>query len=156
MGDLLKAFKLLMIGLASIAGLLLILVVGLFFWNQNPEIFSWESDDTIDLSEQAVQEPESEISDDGVHMESGLVADDGYQLIIANCTKCHSANLVTQNRGNRDYWKSLIIWMQTTQGLWELGDSEEKILDYLSKNYAPVQEGRRANLSGVQWYELED
>lgn len=155
MDDLLKAFRLLMIGLASIAGLLLILVVGLFFWNQNPEIFSWESE-PIELSEPEMLESESEISDDGIHVESGLVADDDYQLIIANCTKCHSANLVTQNRGNRDYWKSLIIWMQTTQGLWELGDSEEKILDYLSKNYAPIQEGRRANLSGVQWYELED
>ena len=155
MDDLLKAFRLLIFGLASIAGLLLILVVGLFFWNQNPGIFSWESE-PIELSESEVLEPESEISEQGIHVESGLVADEGYQLIIANCTKCHSANLVTQNRGNRDYWKSLIIWMQTTQGLWELGDSEGKILDYLSKNYAPVQEGRRANLSGVQWYELED
>ncbi|WP_268036141.1 hypothetical protein [Algoriphagus sp. PAP.12] len=155
MDDLLKAFRLLMIGLASIAVLLLILVIGLFFWNQNPEIFSWESD-SVELSESEELEPESGITEEGIHLESGLVADDGYQLIIANCTKCHSANLVTQNRGNRDYWKSLIIWMQTTQGLWELGDSEEKILDYLSKNYAPVQEGRRANLSGVQWYELED
>lgn len=153
MDDLLKTFKLLVIGLGGIAGLLLVLVFGVIFWNQNPEVFSWESE-SIEISEPTV--PESEISAIGIHVESGLIADEGYQLIIANCTKCHSANLVTQNRGNRDYWKGLIIWMQTTQGLWELGASEETILDYLSKNYAPVQEGRRANLSGVQWYELED
>lgn len=155
MDDLLKTFKRLVIGLGSIAGLVLILVIGLFFWNQNPQFFSWNSD-TLEQSVSELPPADSEISEEGIHVESGLVADEGYQLIIANCTKCHSANLVTQNRGNRDYWKSLIIWMQTTQGLWELGASEDQILDYLSKNYAPIQEGRRANLTGVQWYDLED
>ena len=47
--------------------------------------------------------------------------------------------------------------MQATQGLWDLGDAEAEILDYLAANYAPAETGRRTNLDveNIEWYMLE-
>jgi hypothetical protein len=47
--------------------------------------------------------------------------------------------------------------MQETQGLWDLGDQEKTILDYLAANYAPEESSRRANLDmdAIEWYILE-
>ncbi|MEQ6121032.1 hypothetical protein [Reichenbachiella sp. MALMAid0571] len=92
----------------------------------------------------------------GVHVNSGLIEDKGYEIVFATCTKCHSAKLVTQNRATREGWESMIRWMQRTQKLWDLGENETLILDYLSKNYAPEKKGRRAALSNIEWYELKD
>lgn len=85
---------------------------------------------------------------------TGLADDPNIQIIVANCTACHSAKLVTQNRATREGWKSMIRWMQKTQNLWELGKNEDLILDYLAKNYAPENKGRRAPLENIEWYEL--
>jgi len=92
----------------------------------------------------------------GVDIGTGLIADEGWEMVRANCTACHSAKLITQNRQTRDGWKELIAWMQETQGLWDLGKNEELILDYLAKNYAPGDKGRRANLKNIQWYVLKE
>lgn len=50
-------------------------------------------------------------------------------------------------RGDRDTWKSIISWMQKTQGLW-LFDSqtEDVILTYLAENYPLGKSSRRRNL----------
>ena len=92
---------------------------------------------------------------DGIHVETGFIVDQGYELVIANCTGCHSSKLVTQNRATEEGWKSMIEWMQATQNLWDLGANEEKIIAYLAKNYAPEALGRRKPLTGIEWYELE-
>jgi hypothetical protein len=102
----------------------------------------------------------SEIKD-GVHLPTGLIADEGLKLVIANCTACHSAKLVTQNHADRDGWQKMIRWMQNSQNLWDLGQQEDLILDYLSKNYAPdksskAHNGRRAPLMNIEWYELKN
>ena len=86
---------------------------------------------------------------------TGLVIDEGFQLVKGNCTPCHSARLITQNRASREGWKEMIQWMQETQNLWPLGQNEEIILDYLAKNYAPGKTGRRAPLKDIEWYELD-
>ncbi|MFY0652598.1 MAG: hypothetical protein JXQ96_11220 [Cyclobacteriaceae bacterium] len=93
--------------------------------------------------------------EDGVHKATGLIADAGLELVIGNCTNCHSAKLITQNKATREGWESMIRWMQKTQKLWPLGTSEPVILDYLSKNYGPEDKGRRAPLTNIEWYELE-
>ena len=93
--------------------------------------------------------------ENGFHQETGLIQDSGVELVITTCTRCHSAKLVTQNRATREGWKSMIRWMQKTQNLWDLGENEDKILDYLAKNYAPEKAGRRANLEAVEWYSLK-
>ena len=87
--------------------------------------------------------------------DQNFIIDDGYELVVANCTNCHSAKLVTQNRATAEGWRNTIIWMQETQNLWDLGDAEEDIVAYLAKNYAPVSLGRRKNLENVDWYTLE-
>ena len=92
---------------------------------------------------------------DGIHLPTGFVVDQGYDLVIANCTGCHSSQLVVQNRASREGWKNMIVWMQSTQNLWDLGEQEEEILNYLAKHYAPTEQGRRKPLVGVEWYVLE-
>jgi hypothetical protein len=81
-----------------------------------------------------------------VDPDTGLVIAPGYEQVRAQCTICHSARLVTQNRANRAGWLQMIRWMQESQGLWPLGDAEPLILDYLEQNYGPRAQGRRAPL----------
>ena len=82
-----------------------------------------------------------------VDSDTGLVMADGWETVKNNCTICHSAKLVTQNRGSREHWADLITWMQETQGLWEFPpEMENTILDYLSTHYGPKHETRRQNL----------
>jgi len=94
---------------------------------------------------------------DGIHLASGLAAGKGLAEVRANCTNCHSAKLITQNRMTRDGWRQSIIWMQQTQGLWDLGEYQGIILDYLAENYAPQDSGRRRQLtlSESDWYKLD-
>ena len=92
--------------------------------------------------------------ENGIDLESGLIVDEGYELVRGTCSACHSIDLVTQNSATREGWKDLIVWMQKTQKLWDLGENEELILDYLEKNYAPKEQGRRAPLKNIEWYEL--
>lgn len=87
---------------------------------------------------------------------NGLVDAPGHNLVFSQCSGCHSLKLVTQNRATRDGWKNMIVWMQETQNLWDLGENEDKVLDYLSTYYAPTKQGRRANLKVSEWYQLED
>jgi len=93
---------------------------------------------------------------DGIHLQSGLIVDEGYELVMGTCGACHSLKLVTQNRADRKGWLEMIRWMQETQKLWDLGPNEDKILTYLAKNYAPQNKGRRENLTNIEWYELEN
>jgi hypothetical protein len=62
---------------------------------------------------------------------------------------------VTQNKGNAEDWREAIHWMQETQKLWDLGATEDPIVNYLAKNYGPVESSRRTNLENIEWYELE-
>jgi cytochrome c1 len=105
----------------------------------------------------AEQKAESDLIEDGIHLASGLVAAEGYESVIKNCTACHSGQLVRQNRASREGWEEMIRWMQNTQGLWQLGDQKDIILDYLAKNYGPKPVSRRAklDLEDIEWYILE-
>lgn len=79
--------------------------------------------------------------------QSGFIIDDNWELVRSNCAVCHSAKLVTAQRGSRETWESMIRWMQKTQGLWPLEAAmETKILDYLAKNYPPGESYRRKPL----------
>ncbi|MCB9235837.1 MAG: monoheme cytochrome C [Bacteroidia bacterium] len=91
---------------------------------------------------------------DGMDITNGLIVADGYEVVKANCTGCHSGKLISQNRMTRERWLSSIRWMQETQKLWDLGGNEGPILDYLELNYAPEQFGRRMPLEVAEWYEI--
>jgi len=85
---------------------------------------------------------------ENIDEETGLIIDLHWQTVKNNCTVCHSAKIITNQRGNRETWKNIIRWMQDTQGLWEFDEYTEKaILDYLAKNYPPVSSHRRLPIS---------
>jgi len=102
-----------------------------------------------------IEEEKNRPIQNGVHLKTGFIADDGLHTVIATCTACHSAKIVTQNRASKEGWTDMIRWMQKTQNLWDLGDKEEIIVRYLSKNYGPLKTGRRQNLNQIVWYELK-
>lgn len=49
---------------------------------------------------------------------------------------------------SREKWENTIRWMQKEHELWDLGPSEELILDYLAKNNGAVKrKGKRRPLN---------
>jgi len=129
-----------------IVGLLLLIYVNF----AHPDIWSAPEEGKV-VVEELIPEFEN-----GFHIETGLKEGENLHLVIANCTNCHSAKMISQNRASREGWQHMIEWMQETQNLWDLGANETLILDYLASNYAPEKKGRRAPLRDIEWYELED
>lgn len=113
---------------------------------------------TANKSEQLSQEDTKTTSTNAeLDPESGLHLDESMFLVKGQCTACHSAKLITMNRFTRDGWVDKIRWMQKTQNLWDLGEAEPQILDYLEKYYSPEpQASRRKNLENIEWYELKN
>ncbi|GMN05806.1 hypothetical protein MTsPCn5_11950 [Croceitalea sp. MTPC5] len=113
---------------------------------------------TSSVTEYAIIDSEEDLDkiENGIHVRTGLVNAAGLMEVVNNCTNCHSAQLVTQNRMDKESWLATIRWMQETQNLWDLGKNEEIIIDYLVTNYPPRKKGRRAALTDIDWYELEE
>ncbi|GAB2514714.1 hypothetical protein [Spirosoma aerophilum] len=91
--------------------------------------------------------------------ESGMINDANLMMVKAQCTACHSSKLILQHRFTRAGWQERIRWMQKYHKLWDLGESEKVVLDYLEKNYGPqtavnLNTFRRAPLKEVKWYKL--
>jgi hypothetical protein len=93
---------------------------------------------------------------DSVDQKTGLIIAPGFAVVSTTCVRCHSPKLITAKRATREGWLATIRWMQQTQGLWDLGPQEPVILDYLAKNYAPTNEGRRPLLKTTEWYKLNN
>lgn len=104
----------------------------------------------------AVEEDDFDKIENGIHVRTGFVDAPGMMETVHNCTNCHSAKLVIQNRMDRERWKATIKWMQETQNLWDLGKNEEIIINYLVTNYPPKKKGRREPLTNIEWYELKE
>ncbi len=94
--------------------------------------------------------------ENGIHIRTGLKDAEGLMTVVNNCTNCHSAQLVIQNRMNEERWKATILWMQETQNLWDLGKNEDIIVNYLVTNYPPQKKGRREILRNISWYDLKE
>ncbi len=83
-----------------------------------------------------------------VDKSTGLIKADNWELIARHCSACHSLQLVTANRFDRETWLETIRWMQKTQKLWQFEPAvEDKILTYLATNYAPTTQVRRPALA---------
>lgn len=79
---------------------------------------------------------------------TGLRMSDDWQLIRNNCVACHSARLITQQRGSAAQWLSTIRWMQEKQNLWQFDPgTEARIVAYLAQNYPPRDDRRRAAIA---------
>lgn len=98
---------------------------------------------------------DAEAIENGIHLRTGLKVATGYREVINNCTTCHSASLLVQNRMDAKGWKATIKWMQQTQNLWDLGEKEETIIKYLVSNYPVENKGRRQPLEEIDWYLLD-
>lgn len=122
---------------------LIVAILGIYFADKTDKAYIKVSKDKPDTIE------------NGIHLRSGLVADEGLMETVNNCTSCHSAKLITQNRLSKEGWVSTIRWMQETQNLWDLGKNEEIIVNYLAKNYPPETKGRRENIKEIEWYQLQ-
>ena len=142
--------------LAFIA-LILVLSLGIFLitWIQSDSDSSKDSDEGLteltELDSLAISQEGKDLDP-----ETQMVLGTGFEIVKGNCTNCHSSALIIQNRFTREGWKAKIEWMQETQGLWPLGESEDVILDYLAEHYAPeAYVGRRAPLKDIEWYKLD-
>jgi len=136
--------------LLALIGVLIIFIITQLV---NPDFLKPQSE--VEFT-QLVEEVDAEnLIENGIHVSSGLIVDEGYELVMNTCSGCHSLKLVTQNKGNKADWKEVIVWMQETQKLWDLGPTEGPIIAYLAKNYGQSKKGRRMNLENIEWYELE-
>ncbi|MDA1068113.1 MAG: hypothetical protein O3C43_16615 [Verrucomicrobia bacterium] len=71
---------------------------------------------------------------------TGLIIADNWKLVATHCMLCHSTKGFTAVRLDRNNWEKIIRMMQEKNGLWQLGDIEPKILDYLETNYGLSKE----------------
>ena len=127
---------------------------GIISYMVNPNVLDFMSkSETVAIAPVEVDEDRIE---NGIHVRTGLIDAEGLMIVVNNCTNCHSSKLVTQNRMNAERWNATIKWMQETQNLWDLGRNQEVIVNYLVTNYPPKAKGRRAVLTDIDWYELED
>lgn len=136
--------------LLIIAGLLLAIMI------YDPTLSMLENDNPVVEKTLVADELDEDRIENGIHVRTGLIDAEGLMEVVNNCTFCHSAKLVIQNRMDAKRWDATIKWMQETQNLWELGSNQKVIVDYLVKNYPPIDKGRRENLITENWYELEN
>lgn len=73
--------------------------------------------------------------DQEIDPQSGLIKAPGWELVNYQCNACHTTSIIPQNPGNKEEWRATIQWMVDTQGLWDLSDTWEPVLTYLSTNY---------------------
>ena len=87
--------------------------------------------------------------------QSGLIIDSGFAVVKKQCSVCHSPQLIIQNKASYKGWLATLQWMQEKQGMQSISQqTEELILNYLAKNYAPEQAGRRIPLVIENWKKL--
>ncbi len=116
--------------------------------------YSCDSDKKKDATETKKVSDDDKIVD-GIHVRTGLKDGKGVLVVAHTCTVCHSADIVMMNRMNEERWNETIKWMQKTQGLWDLGENQKIIVDYLTTNYPMPKATRRANLKNINWYDLK-
>ena len=66
---------------------------------------------------------------------SGLKMAPGWELVNYQCNACHSSLIIPQNGGDEAVWRETIQWMVDTQGLWDLSETWDPVLHYLSTYY---------------------
>ncbi|WP_282121820.1 monoheme cytochrome C [Algibacter mikhailovii] len=126
----------------------------LLYYSSNPSAFDFKSEPATVIA--APIEMDEDRIENGIHVRTGLIDAEGLMLVVNNCTNCHSAKLVTQNRMTAERWNATIKWMQETQNLWDLGRNQDVIVNYLVTNYPPKSVGRRAVFTDINWYELNE
>lgn len=131
------------------------ILITFFAFKQSEEI-------KINTPHSALRTPNLNVSDSlTIDSETGLINDTNLMMVKAQCTACHNTQLIQQHRFTREGWKDKIRWMQNNHKLWDLGESEKVVLDYLEKYYSPKMASqkilnRRELLKKIEWYKLEN
>lgn len=126
----------------------------LLFTIYNPT-FSFFENKKSNQTYNSMVEDEDKI-ENGIHVRTGLKDAEGLMTVVNNCTNCHSSKLIIQNRMSTENWNATIKWMQKTQNLWELGENQKVIVNYLVTNYPIKSKGRRMTLKNIEWYTLKN
>lgn len=134
---------------------ILAIIGGIVIFYLNEDKLKGDIDD-ISTHKNTLEDTDHNKIEDGIHVRTGFIDAPGLMETVNNCTTCHSAKLVIQNRMSAERWHATIRWMQETQNLWDLGNNEDIIVNYLATNYPPNEKGRRQVLSNIEWYQLED
>ncbi len=142
--------------LTTLMVLFVITALGVIYLISDPTLSFFQAEEAPQEYVAVPAEDDFDKIENGIHVRTGLKEGEGLMTVVNNCTNCHSARLVMQNRMNEERWIATIRWMQETQNLWDLGKNEEIIVNYLVTNYPPKKKGRREILTDIQWYELED
>lgn len=145
-----KNIRLLILVLA-ILGIALVVYI-----NSGPKLGQMNIEDSPNSKNSSYDPEDPNRIENGIHLRTGLKDTTGLMTVVNNCTACHSAEIIMQNRMNKEGWASTIKWMQETQNLWDLGENEAVIINYLVTNYPPTKKGRREVLKDIKWYKLED
>ncbi|GGI95639.1 cytochrome c [Shewanella hanedai] len=66
---------------------------------------------------------------------TGLIMAPGWEIVKNQCNACHTSLIIPQNVGSREVWRDTIQWMIDTQGLWDLNETWDPVLDYLETYY---------------------
>ena len=91
----------------------------------------------------------AQAEENAVDPATGLIVAPGWELVAAHCGACHSHALVTAQRGDAEFWRSTIRWMQKTQNLWQIPEPQEQtLIGYLATHYNETDWGRRPPLPG--------
>lgn len=141
--------------LSTLMVLFVITALGIIYLINDPTLSYFKEVETTEYVQLEAEDDFDKI-ENGIHVRTGFKDAEGLMTVVNNCTNCHSAQLVIQNRMNEERWIATIRWMQETQNLWDLGKNEEIIVNYLVTNYPPKKKGRREILSNIDWYELKE
>ncbi len=142
--------------LATLMVLFGVTALAIVYLVSDPTLSFFKKETVVEEYTAVVEEDDFDKIENGIHLRTGFKDAEGLMTVVNNCTNCHSAQLVIQNRMNEERWKATIRWMQETQNLWDLGKNEEIIVNYLVTNYPPQKKGRREILQNISWYELKD
>ncbi|WP_276390005.1 monoheme cytochrome C [Eudoraea chungangensis] len=145
-----KIFRPLILVLA-ILGIVLVVYI-----NSGPKLAQINMEDSSNSKNSSYDLEDPNRIENGIHLRTGLKDTTGLMTVVNNCTSCHSAEIIMQNRMSKEGWASTIKWMQETQNLWDLGENEVVIINYLATNYPPTKKGRREVLKDINWYKLEE
>ncbi len=93
----------------------------------------------------ATPETRPEATEPALDPATGLVMAQDWEIVRANCIPCHSAKLITQQRGTAEQWQAMNPWKQAKQNLRTFEHkTDTRIIAYLATNYPPDAARRRA------------
>jgi mono/diheme cytochrome c family protein len=74
--------------------------------------------------------------------EASLPNGPGKEIVLRACVKCHSLKVTTSKRATEDEWATSVNTM-VNRGAVLSDDEVDEVIDYLSKNFKPVESDQK-------------